>query len=84
MQVSISELVARQIHASQLLEELTQTCTAIQKEMGTQLKAALAEGDTDAATLHRRKAMWEAIYPVYKAVAELADVWNALAPRIND
>ena len=83
MQVSVSELVARQVYASQLLEELTQTCTAVQQEMGAQLKAALAESDTDAATA-ARKAMWEAIYPVYKAVAELAEVWNALAPRVTD
>lgn len=82
MQVTVSELVARQIHAAELLEELAQTCAAVQQEMGSQLKIALAEGDTDAATA-ARKAMWEALYPVYKATAELADVWNALAPRVS-
>ena len=82
MQKSIEELVARQIHAAQLLEELTRTCAAVQQEMGTQLKTALDEGDEDAATA-ARKAMWEAIYPVYKAVAELGEVWNALAPRVT-
>ena len=82
MQVSVSELVARQSHAAQLLAELTQTCAAVQQEMGNQLKTALAEGDADAATA-ARKAMWEALYLVYKATAELADVWNALAPRVN-
>ena len=82
MQVTVSELVARQVHAAALLEELTQTCAAVQQEMGNQLKAALAEGDVDAATA-ARKAMWEALYPVYKATAELADVWNALAPRVD-
>jgi len=82
MQVSVSELVARQNHAAALLAELTETCAAVQQEMGNQLKAALAEGDADAATA-ARKAMWEALYPVYKATAELADVWNALAPRVD-
>ena len=82
MQVSVSELIARQIHAAQLLAELTQTCAAVQQEMGNQLKIALAEGDADAATA-ARKAMWEALYPVYKATAELADVWNSLAPRVT-
>ena len=82
MQVTLSELVARQIHAAQLLEELAQTCAAVQQEMGNQLKAALAEGDTDAADT-ARKAMWEALYPVYKATAELAAVWNTLAPRVT-
>ena len=82
MQVTVSELVARQVHAAELLAELTQTCAAVQQEMGNQLKAALAEGDADAATA-ARKAMWEALYPVYKATAELADVWNTLAPRVS-
>ena len=82
MQVSVSELVARQVHAAQLLEELTQTCAAVQQEMGNQLKTALAEDDTEGAAA-ARKAMWEALYPVYKATAELADVWNALAPRVT-
>ena len=82
MQISIEELIARQVHAAQLLAELTQTCAAVQQEMGDQLKTALAEGDTDAA-ITARKAMWEALYPVYKATAELGDVWNALAPRIS-
>ena len=50
--------------------------------MGDQLKTAIAEGDTGAAVA-ARKAMWEALYPVYKATAELGDVWNVLAPRIN-
>ncbi len=80
MQVSVSELIARQIHAAQLLAELTETCAAVQQEKGAELKAALAAGDTDAAT-EARKAMWEAFYPVYKAVAELGETWNALAPR---
>ena len=70
MQISIEELIARQVHAAQLLAELTRTCAAVQQEMGDQLKTALAEGDTDAA-ITARKAMWEALYPVYKATAEL-------------
>ena len=82
MQVSVAELVARQIHAAQLLEELTRTCAAVQQEMGHSLKGALAEEDADTA-VEARKAMWEAIYPVYKAMAELGEVWNALAPRIT-
>ncbi|RKU35377.1 hypothetical protein C6495_06040 [Candidatus Poribacteria bacterium] len=80
VQISVSELVTRQIHASQLLAELTETCAAVQQEMGAQLTEALASGDTAAAEA-ARKAMWEALYPVYRAVSELGDVWNALAPR---
>ena len=80
MQVSVSELVEQQIHAVQQLAELTRTCAVLQEEMGSQLKSAIAEGDAKAATA-ARKAMWEALYPVYKASAELADIWNELAPR---
>ncbi len=83
VEVSVSELVARQICVSKLLEELTQACTAVQQAAGGELKTALAEGDA-AAAVAARKAMWEAIFPVYKAVAELGAVWNALAPRITD
>ena len=82
MQVSVSELVTRQIHAAQRLAELTQTCAAVQEEMGHQLRTAVAKGDEQTATA-ARKAMWEAIYPVYKAISELGDIWNQLAPRVT-
>lgn len=81
MQISVSELVECQINAAKLLAELTRTCAAVQKEMGEQLKAAVAEGNEQAA-IDARKAMWEALYPVYKSVSELGDVWNELAPRV--
>ncbi len=82
MEVSVSKLVTHQINAAQRLAELTRTCTAVQEEMGNQLKTALTEGDEQAA-VDARKAMWEALYPVYKAVSELGDVWNQLAPRAS-
>lgn len=82
MEVSVSELITRQQEAARLLAELTQTCTAVQEEIGHQLKTAVAEGNTQAAT-DARKAMWEALYPVYKAASELVDVWNELAPRLT-
>ena len=73
MQVSVSELVTRQIHAAQRLAELTQTCAAVQEEMGHQLRTAVAEGDEQTTTA-AREAMREAIYPVYKAISELGDI----------
>ena len=82
MEISVSELVTRQIHAAQRLAELAQTCAAIQEEIGHQLTTAIAEGDENRA-IAARKAMWEALYPVYKAVSELGDVWNQLAPRLS-
>lgn len=79
-QVTLEELVSQQIDVSQLLVELSIKCADIQEEMGHQLKTAVAEGDTQAA-IDARKAMWEALYPIYKVVSELGDIWNELAPR---
>ena len=83
MQISASELVTQQIYAAQRLAELTQTCAAAQEEIGHQLTTAITEGDEHTA-IAARKAMWEALYPVYKAVSELGNVWNQLAPRVPE
>ena len=80
MEVTLEELVSRQIDMSQLLVELSIKCADIQNEIGHQLKAAVAEGDTQAA-IDARYAMWDALYPIYKVVSELGDIWNELAPR---
>ena len=82
MEVSVSELVTRQMKTAQQLAELTQKCAIIQEEMGEQLKSAVADKD-EAGAIAARQAMWDAIYPVYKAVSELGDVWNELAPRMT-
>ncbi|MCY4401583.1 MAG: cupin domain-containing protein [Candidatus Poribacteria bacterium] len=80
--VSVSELVTRQIEMAQRLSELTQKCAAVQEEMGDQLKTAVADSNEEGA-IAARQAMWDAIYPVYKAISDLGDVWNELAPRVN-
>ncbi len=82
MEVTLEELVSRQIDMSQLLVELSIKCADVQNEMGHQLKAAVAEGDTQAA-IDARNAMWKAIYPIYKVVSELGEIWNELAPRVT-
>lgn len=82
MQVTLEELISQQIDVSQLLVELSVKCAEIQEEMGHQLKAAVAEGETQAA-IDARNAMWEAIYPIYKVVSELGEIWNELAPRVT-
>ncbi len=46
-------------------------------------KQALAAGD-NAAALKARDAMWDALYPMFKAVHELADAWNTFAHRTVD
>ena len=82
MEVTIEELVSRQIDMSQVLVELSIISADIQNEKGHRLKAAVAEGDTQAA-IDARYAMWEALYPIYKVVSELGDIWNELAPRVS-
>ena len=76
MQVSVSELVTRQIHAAQRLAELTQTCAAVQEEMGHQLRTAVAKGDEQTTTA-AREAMREAIYPVYQIFSVKASPFKA-------
>ena len=82
MEVTIEELVSRQIDMSQLLAELSIKCADIQEEMGHRLKTAVAEGNTQAA-IDARYAMWDALYAIYKVVSELGDIWNELAPRVS-
>ena len=78
--ISVADLVSRQIEKSQHLAELTQTCASVQQKMGQHFQDAVS--DADEQTINSaRKAMWEALYPVFKTVSELADVWNELAPR---
>ena len=38
-------------------------------------------GFTEEALISACKAMWEALYPVFKVVSDLGEVWNELAPR---
>ncbi len=44
------------------------------------LKAALSDDDLDAAS-ESRSAIWDALVEVYRRSAELADLWNDVAPR---
>ena len=44
------------------------------------LKAAVANGDLDSASASRSD-IWDALFEVYRRSAELADLWNDIAPR---
>lgn len=83
MQVTVSELVSRQIHAANILAELAETCANVQKEMGEKLIKTIEEDNVEKA-IDIRKALWESIYPVFKAVSEIGDTWNQLAPRLSE
>ena len=76
----IAELVDRHVKAADALAQAAQAGASIQRHMGNKLKGAITEGDNNAAA-NARNAMWEALSTTFKAVYELADVWNELAPR---
>ncbi len=83
LDVSISDLVSRQIEVTRCLAELTQTCVTIQEEIGHQFQDAVDSADEET-LISARKAMWEALYPVFRVVSELGEVWNELAPRMTE
>lgn len=76
----IEELIDHHVEVAESLAEAAQTCARVQKEMGTELKGILADGDNRAAVA-ARKAMWEGVYTMFKKVYEFGEVWNELAPR---
>ena len=82
LEMSISDLVSRQIDGTRRLAELTQTCATVQEEIAHQFQDAV-DGADEEALISARKAMWEALYPVFKVVSELGEIWNELAPRIT-
>jgi quercetin dioxygenase-like cupin family protein len=72
-------LLERHVAVANAVAEAAQRCASIQREMADKLKLAGANTEAAAAA---RKAMWEAIYEVYRTLPELGAVWNALAPRL--
>jgi len=69
---SVERLVAQ-------VEETAQT----QREQIAVFKKALADGDKETA-LKARDEMWDALYPMFKGVHEMAGVWNAFGHRTVD
>ena len=79
--MSAAELIDRDIEAAQTLARAAQVAADTQRAMGTQLKAALAAGDSQAAE-DTRAAMWKPLLETFQGAYELADVWNELASRV--
>ncbi len=61
----------------------TKETAKTQREQVAAFKQALA-ADDKATALKARDAMWHALYPMFKAVHELADAWNTFAHRTED
>ena len=73
-----------------LLDRLTAATLAVRDAAGQAagkqadeaeaLKAAIANGDLDSASASRSD-IWDVLFEVYRRSAELADLWNDIAPR---
>ena len=77
------ELVDRYLDATEALAETVETAKHVQREQVAAFKRALGEGDKEAA-LEVRDTMWEALYPLFQQVYELAEAWNGFAYRTAD
>jgi quercetin dioxygenase-like cupin family protein len=76
----VGDLVERFVRAAKAVAKHAQASARVQQRVSAALKKALAEGDDEAAQ-KARNAMWDGLFPLFKKVYELADVWNTLAPR---
>ena len=76
----IAELIDRHLDATRRVGELAQASAEVQAQVSERLKAALAAGDEDAAAAIRTEVL-EAHLALFKATEDLAEQWNALAPR---
>lgn len=81
--VPVETLIDRHVEAAQDAAEAAVASAGVQKDMAGRLKRALAGGDQEAAA-EARRAMWEAIYEMYRRVYDLAAAWNELAPRATE
>lgn len=80
MSVPLDALLARQQAAAAALLKAAEANLAVQQAEGSQLQAAWAAGDPEAAR-RARAAMWEAVYTLHKRLVEFEVAWNELAPR---
>ena len=71
------------LDAVESLSMAADVARSVQREQASVFREALAAGDTDSARL-ARDAMWEALYPVFSQMYDLAEAWNALTYRTAD
>jgi hypothetical protein len=77
------ELLEQHLAAMERLAQTTQIARGAQRAQAEAFQRALEAGDTPAA-LQARDAMWEALFPLFAQVYELADAWNDLTYRTAD
>ncbi len=76
----MDELIDRHVQSTRQLATLAQDSAETQERVAAQLKTALAAGD-DTAAAKVRETIWETHLALFRASEQLAEEWNALAPR---
>ena len=77
------ELVDRFVAAADAYAKQMRAAADKQSEVAAKLKRALAAGDGDKAGEYRDQ-MWEGVYQGYRQIYQLGDLWNTVAPRIDE
>ena len=77
---SLEELLDRLQAATGALQDAAEYAADIQSRLSGELARAIASGDLDDAD-ERRGRIWDALLLVHRRTADLADVWNHIAPR---
>ena len=75
-----NELLDRLTSATLAVRDAADLAAGTQSDEAAALKAAVADGDLDSASASRSD-VWDALFEVYRRSAELADLWNDVAPR---
>ena len=78
--VPLAELLARLGVATAALREVVEEAAAVQSAHSGELTRAIESGDLDGAD-QRRDLIWDALSHIYRRSADLADIWNHVAPR---
>ena len=76
-------LLDAHLGAFEALAGTVKAARGVQRAQGEAYRRALADGDREAAH-QARDAMWEALYPMFSQVYELAGAWNALTYRSEE
>jgi quercetin dioxygenase-like cupin family protein len=75
-----AEISARHLEAAQALEDASRSTVATQQAGIEALSAAIESGDR-AATRAAVDAMWSQVFQSYRALLDLSETWNLIAPE---
>ncbi len=76
----LEEMLDRLQAATGALREAAENAAAVLSRDSGELAEAIAAGDLDDAD-ERRGRIWDALYQIHRRSADLADIWNHVAPR---